>query len=57
VLIFDGIFVHRDELIDYCDFSIWLTVPFTVLIPRGAQRGYGHPDPDHASNHRYIASQ
>lgn len=57
ILIFDGIFTHRDELAKYWDYSIWLAVPYTVSIPRGAQRGYGHPDPTHNSNHRYIAGQ
>jgi uridine kinase len=57
VLVFDGIFTHRDELVGYWDYSIWLDAPFTVSIPRGAQRGYGHPDPNDPSNHRYVAGQ
>lgn len=38
VLIVDGIFLHRDELTDAWDLSIWLEVAFTVSIPRGASR-------------------
>ena len=57
VLVVDGIFTHRDELIRYWDYSVWLEVPFTVSIPRGAQRGYGNPDPGSPKNVRYIAGQ
>jgi uridine kinase len=57
VLVLDGIFVHRDELIGCWDYSIWLDVPFEVSVPRGAARGYGDPDPKADSNHRYIEGQ
>jgi uridine kinase len=56
VLIFDGLFLHRPELCDYWDFSIFLDAPFEVTVPRGAARGqgFGDPDPSAASNHRYV---
>ncbi len=57
VLVFDGIFTHRDELCRRWDYSIFLHVPFTVSIPRGAQRGYGDPDPAAPSNSRYVDGQ
>jgi uridine kinase len=57
VLVLDGIFLHRDELAPYWDYSIWLRVPLTVSIPRGAQRGYGDPSPDAPSNNRYVEGQ
>jgi uridine kinase len=57
ILVFDGIFTHRDELAAYWDYSIWLEVPFKISIPRGAARGYGHPDPAAPSNHRYVEGQ
>jgi uridine kinase len=59
ILIIDGIFLHRDELAVYWDYSIWLDVPFDVSIPRGAQRGpgFGHADPAHPSNQRYVEGQ
>ncbi len=57
VLVFDGIFLHRPELRCYWDYSIFLQVGFDVSIPRGAQRGYGEPDPSAASNRRYVEGQ
>lgn len=57
VLVVDGIFLHRDELAGWWDYSVWLEVPFEVSIPRGAARGYGHPDPSHPSNRRYVEGQ
>lgn len=57
VLVVDGIFLHRDELAGRWDYSIWLEVPFEVSIPRGAARGFGHPDPSHPSNRRYVEGQ
>lgn len=57
ILIFDGIFLHREELRAYWHFSIFLEVPFHVSIPRGAQRGEGSPDPAAASNRRYVEGQ
>lgn len=57
VLVFDGIFVHRPELRDVWDYSVFLDVDFDVSIPRGAARGHGDPDPTAASNRRYVAGQ
>jgi len=59
VLVFDGIFLHRAELRDVWDLSIFLDAPFEVTIPRGAGRGSGWGSPDmHAiSNQRYIEGQ
>jgi uridine kinase len=59
VLILDGIFLHRPELRDCWDLSIFLVVPFEISIPRGAGRGadFGSPDPNAASNRRYIDGQ
>lgn len=57
ILVLDGIFTHRDELVGYWDYSIWLAVPFAISIPRGAARDHGHPDPAHPTNHRYVAGQ
>jgi uridine kinase len=57
ILIFDGIFLHRPELREYWDFSIFLNVDFEVSIPRGAQRGAGSPDIYASSNKRYIEGQ
>lgn len=59
ILVMDGIFLHRDELAAFWDYSVWLEVPFHVSIPRGARRGtgYGDPDPRAPSNRRYVDGQ
>jgi hypothetical protein len=59
VLLVDGLFLHRPELREYWDFSIYLDVEFDISIPRGAARGpgYGSPEPTAPSNHRYIEGQ
>jgi uridine kinase len=57
VLVFDGIFLHREELRPYWHYSVFLDVPFHVSIPRGAQRGEGSADPQAPSNHRYVEGQ
>lgn len=59
ILLFDGIFLHRPELRGTWDVSVWLEVPFSVSIPRGAARGegFGSPDPAAESNRRYVEGQ
>jgi uridine kinase len=59
VLVFDGIFLHRPELRDVWDLSIFLEAPFGVTIPRGAGRGpgWGSADVHAPSNQRYIEGQ
>ncbi|MCP2015761.1 uridine kinase [Deinococcus sp. HSC-46F16] len=56
LLILDGLFLHRPELRDVWDDSVFLRVPFGVSVPRGAARGpgYGSPDPHAESNRRYV---
>jgi uridine kinase len=59
-LILDGLFLHREELRDAWDFSIFLDAPFEITIPRGAARGpgwAGSPDLTAPSNRRYIEGQ
>jgi len=57
ILLLDGIFLHRPELLEYWDVSVWLGVTFSVSIPRGAQRGTGSPDPYAPQNRRYVEGQ
>lgn len=59
VLLLDGIFLQRPELVGVWDATIWVDVPFEVSVPRGNARfGDAHdPDPDAESNHRYVAGQ
>ncbi len=61
VLLFDGIFLHRPELTDQWDASLWVEVPFSVSVPRGNAR-FGpvtaeRADPDSAINARYVVAQ
>jgi uridine kinase len=57
ILIVDGIFLHRFELRDYWDFSIFLHVSFDISIPRGNLRSGGSPDPNAPENIRYVEGQ
>lgn len=57
VLVLDGLFLHRDELAGYWDFSIFLNVPFAVTASRMAARDGTHPDPEHPSMARYVEGQ
>ncbi len=57
ILLLDGIFLHRPELLGYWDASVWLEVAFSVSIPRSAQRGVGSPDLHAPQNRRYVEGQ
>jgi uridine kinase len=57
VLIVDGIFLHRPELRDLWDWSVWLDVPYEVAYARMALRDGCDPDPDAPSNARYRQGQ
>lgn len=59
IVLVDGMFLHRPELVDLWDASIWLRVPFHVSVPRGNMRFAGDhdPDPEASSNHRYVGGQ
>jgi len=57
ILVLDGIFLHRRELVMFWDYSVWLEVPFSVAIPRGTGRSYGDRNPDAPVNKRYIDGQ
>ncbi len=57
VLIVDGIFLHRPELRDLWDWSVWLEVPYEVAYARMALRDGSDPDPDAPSNARYRQGQ
>lgn len=56
-LIVDGIFLHRPELRDLWDWSVWLDVPYEVAYARMALRDGSDPDPEAASNTRYRQGQ
>ncbi len=52
VLVVDGVFLHRDGLAAYWDFSVYLQVDLAVSLARLAARD-GTPDPDP----RYVRAQ
>lgn len=57
VLVLDGLFLHRDELLGTWDLSIFLQVPFGVSVARMAARDGGSADPAHSSLTRYVRGQ
>lgn len=57
VLVVDGLFLHRDELVDLWDLSVFLDVPFGVSIPRVAKRDGTESDTGHESQRRYVEGQ
>ena len=57
ILLLDGIFLHRPELRDYWDVSVWLEVPFTTSVPRMAHRDGNSPDPHAPEHRRYVEGQ
>lgn len=38
VLLFDGVFLQRAELVNTWDFRVWVEAPFAVTVPRAVQR-------------------
>jgi uridine kinase len=61
LLLLDGIFLHRPELADLWDASVWVEVPFAVSVPRGNAR-FGalddaSADPGSDANARYVGGQ
>ncbi len=57
VLVIDGIFLHRPELRDLWDWSVWLDVPEEVAARRLAERDGSDPDPAAPSQARYRQGQ
>jgi uridine kinase len=61
VLLVDGIFLHRSELADLWDESVWVDVPFEVSVPRGNARfgelGARAADPASEVNARHVGGQ
>lgn len=48
VLVVDGIFLHRDELVRFWDFTVWLEIPLDTA---------KDPDPNAKSDRRYVEGQ
>lgn len=59
IVIVDGIFLHRNELMEAWDATVWVDAPFAVTVPRGNMRfpGSHDPDPEAPSNRRYVGGQ
>jgi len=57
LVIVDGIFLHRDEIHDVWDASIFLDVPFVESVRRLAVRDGSSSDPASAENVRYVEGQ
>ncbi|WP_344169302.1 uridine kinase [Pilimelia columellifera] len=57
VLVVDGLFLHRDELVTAWDLSVFLDVPFSVTAQRMADRNGSNLDPEHPSMRRYVEGQ
>lgn len=57
ILLLDGIFLHRPELLNYWDASIFLRTDFAVSVARCAARDSSSPNPAAPSNRRYVEGQ
>jgi len=57
VLLLDGVFLHRDELVDCWDLSVFLDVPFEISVKRMAARDGSDPNPDAPGVRRYVQAQ
>jgi uridine kinase len=57
ILLIDGIFLHRRELLGYWDASVFLRTDFAVSNARCASRDGSSPDPAAPSNRRYVEGQ
>jgi uridine kinase len=57
ILLIDGIFLHRPELLTYWDASVFLRTDFAVSVARCASRDGSSPDPAALSNQRYVEGQ
>jgi uridine kinase len=57
ILLIDGIFLHRPELLTYWDISMFLRTEFEVSVAQCASRDGSSPDPAASSNRRYVDGQ
>lgn len=57
IVLVEGMFLHRDELVGRWDYSIFLDVPFTETARRMSIRDGSNPDPEHPSMQRYVGGQ
>ena len=57
LVLIEGMFLHRSELVGLWDYSIFLDVPFAETARRMSIRDGGNPDPNHPSMQRYVGGQ
>jgi uridine kinase len=58
ILLFDGVFLLRPELLSYWDWTVFVDAPFNVTVARMAQRdGTSSPGVDAVENRRYVDGQ
>ncbi|MFT4167057.1 MAG: uridine kinase [Microlunatus sp.] len=57
LVLVEGLFLHRDELVDQWDASIFLDVPFAETARRMSLRDGSHANPEHPSMRRYVDGQ
>lgn len=57
ILVFDGVFLHRPELLPYWDATVYLDVPFEITVRRAARRDGWPPAVDAPENRRYVEGQ
>jgi uridine kinase len=57
VVLVEGLFLHRDELVARWDRSVFLDVPFAVSVARMARRDGSPDDPRHPRLRRYVEGQ
>ncbi|MEZ0448417.1 uridine kinase [Cellulomonas sp. ICMP 17802] len=57
VLVVDGVFLLRDELAAWWDFSVYLDVDFAETFARMSVRDGSPSDPTHPANARYVEGQ
>lgn len=57
VVLVEGMFLHRDELAEVWDMSVFLDVPFAISVARMAERDGTSPNPSDPSLRRYVEGQ
>lgn len=57
IVVFDGMFLNRDEIRHSWDCSVFLDVPFNVTAERMSVRDGSPADPAHPAMHRYVGGQ
>ena len=57
IVLVEGLFLHRAELVDVWDLSIFLDVPVEEMVRRLSERDGTNPDAEHETTQRYVGGQ